>query len=242
MTLEPAQLVDAWPLGASLAAAVAQGLFAGRRRTALNEALHEVRRPLQVLALLPPAARAEGQAPAIDGAVQMAATALERLEREINGSPLGADQRPVPVRELLAAATRRWQARAALSGAELSLRWCTGSPALVEGDRDELARALDNLIANAIEHGGPAIVVVARGGVGWVELLVADSGRGSRPPARRQGPTQLVARLTGRRRHGHGLRLVRRAAAMHGGEFHLHRSETRTEAVLALPLPGEDRR
>ena len=242
MTLEPAQLVDAWPLGASLAAAVAQGLFAGRRRTALNEALHEVRRPLQILALLPPAAGREGQAPATDGAVQMAATALERLEREINGSSLGTDRVPVPVREMIAAATRRWQARAALDGAELSLGWDAAGPTLVEGDRGELTRALDNLIANAIEHGGPAVVVGARGAGRRIELVVADSGRGSRATSRRQGPARLVARLTGRRRHGHGLRVVRRAAATHGGEFRLHRSDNGTEAVLALPLPGEGRR
>ena len=47
MRLELAQLVAAWPLGVSLAAAaVAQGIHAGRRRSALNEALHELRRPL----------------------------------------------------------------------------------------------------------------------------------------------------------------------------------------------------
>ena len=89
MTLELTQLVDAWPLGASLAAAAAQGLLAGRRRTALNEALHELRRPLQVLALIPPTAAAE-RAPAVEGEVQMAATALGWLEREINGGALDA--------------------------------------------------------------------------------------------------------------------------------------------------------
>ncbi len=240
MTLEPAQLVDAWPLGASLAAAVAQGLFVGRRRTALNEALHEVRRPLQALALIPPAASAE-RALAIDGAVRMAAIALERLECEINGGEIDAGREQIIVHELLTAATRRWQARARLGGAELSLR-SGAEPATVAGDRGELARALDNLIVNAIEHGGPEIVVSARLAAARVELVVADSGRGSPPTSRHQGPARLIARLNGRRRHGHGLRVVRRAAAAHGGDFRLHRSAAGTEAVLELPLPMEGRR
>src|SRR4249919_2186392 len=52
LTPELAEVVAAWPLGATLAAAVAvHGLQVGRRRSALNEALHELRRPLQALAL-----------------------------------------------------------------------------------------------------------------------------------------------------------------------------------------------
>lgn len=235
MTLEPAQLVDVWPLGASLAAAAAQGLLAGRRRSALNEALHELRRPLQVLALLPSAA--EARSPAIDGAVQMAATALERLECEINGREPGSRRDPVPVRGLLVAATRRWRARAALGGAEVGLGGCADGAATVVGDSGELAAALDNLIANAIEHGGSEIVVASRRAAAGIEMVVADSGRGSQPPPR-EGRTALVARIRGRRRHGHGLRVVRRIAAMHGGEFRLHRSEGGTEAILGLPLPS----
>jgi len=45
-------------------------------------------------------------------------------------------------------------------------------------------------------------------------------------------------RLAGRRRHGHGLRIVRRVAARHGGSFRLRRSPSGTEACLELPLSG----
>ena len=110
---------------------------------------------------------------------------------------------------------------------------------MVEGDRCALAQALDNLIVNAIEHGGPEIVVEARLGRGRLRLAVVDTGREparSTRPGRWAGP---VARLSGRRRHGHGLRVVGRTAAAHGGDFRLHRRERRTEAVLELPLLGE---
>ena len=50
--IELAEIVAGWPLAATMAAvATAQGLRAGRRRGALNEALHELRRPLQAIAL-----------------------------------------------------------------------------------------------------------------------------------------------------------------------------------------------
>jgi signal transduction histidine kinase len=234
MKLELAQVVAAWPLGASLAAAVlAQSLHAGRRRAALNEAVHELRRPLQALALAAPAQ----QAAAIQGSVQMAATALERLEREINGRGTPALSAPLSARPLLESALERWQPRAALAGGSMELRWLAGG-ATVEADRGELAQAIDNLVVNAIEHGGPQIVVTGRTAAGLLRLSVLDSGRESPPESRRGIPAELIGRLGGRRRRGHGLRVVRRTAARHGGAFQLRRSAQRTEAVLELPLAG----
>jgi signal transduction histidine kinase len=235
MSLEPAQLLASWPLGISLAAAVAaQGLFAGRRRSALNEALHELRRPLQALALAPAVG---GAAAGLEGSVQMAAAALERLEREINGEAPPPVRVTLPVRPLLEAAVGRWRSRAALAGGSLCLRWQAGG-ATVDGDRLELARAIDNLIVNAIEHGGPRVSVEAEVRGGRLRIAVRDSGRASRPAARRESPAEAIARLLGRRRRGHGLRVVRRTAAGHRGEFGLHGSAEGTEAVLELPLRG----
>jgi two-component system sensor histidine kinase FlrB len=238
LTPELAEVVAAWPLGASLAAAVAvQGLRTGRRRTALNEALHELRRPLQALALAPPGAVRAGSS-AIQGSVEMAAVALERLEREINGEAAASVWETVPVRSLLDSAVRRWQARSALAGGSLSLRWL-GSEATIEADRCALAQALDNLVVNAIEHGGPEIVVEAGTGPGRLRLAVVDSGRGARPESRRESPAELVARLSGRRLHGHGLRVVRRTVAAHGGRFKLRASARGTEAIIELPLASQ---
>jgi signal transduction histidine kinase len=237
VTPELAQIAAAWPLGASLAAAMAVGgLREGRRRAALNEALHELRRPLQTLALLAPGSGSQEPA-AIEGSVQLAASALERLQRQINGEALAsvAMSAPIPARPLLDSAVGRWKARAALAGGSLALHWRAGE-ALAAGDRGEIEQALDNLIVNAIEHGGPEVVVEAVARSGRLCVSVVDSGRGSRPQSRRESPAELVARLSGRQLRGHGLRVVRRIAAAHGGDFRLHLSERRTEAVLELPL------
>ncbi len=235
MKLELAQVVAAWPLGVSLAAAAAaQSLYMGRRRSALNEALHELRRPLQALALAGGGVESQ-QSSLIQGSVQMAATALERLEREINGETTAAARTPVPLRALLDSAVARWRGRVALASGSLALHWEAGE-ARVDGDRCEIAQAVDNLIVNAIEHGGPQIVVEASVRRDRLRITVADSGRGSRPESRRESPAELIARLSGRSHRGHGLRVVRRTAAAHGGDFELRCGERGTEAVLELPL------
>jgi signal transduction histidine kinase len=234
LTAGLAEVVGAWPLGASLAAAAAvRGLRAGRRRTALNEALHELRRPLQALALAAPAAGPSARP--YQGAVQMAGAALERLEREVNGDSTAAMRMPLPARPLLESAVGRWRARAALTGSSLNRRWSAGE-ATVAGDHGEVARALDNLIVNAIEHGGPEIVVEASTRPGRLRVAVVDSGRQRRPGRRPRGLAELLAHLSGRRRRGHGLRVVRRIAAGHGGDFFLRSSARGTEAILELPL------
>jgi signal transduction histidine kinase len=232
--IEAIQAFVSWPLAASMAAVLtAQGLRAGRRRSAINEALHELRRPLQAIAL--------GSGPELEGgtthdSVRLAAAALQRLEREVNGEPAASASTAVACGPLLRSAVERWKARAALGGASLELRW-RGGEATVLGDRTQLAQALDNLIVNAIEHGGPSIVVDAHRRAGdRLRVSVNDSGRATRPESRRESPAEVIARLRGRHRHGHGLSVVRRAAADHGGHFALRRSEQGSVAVLELPL------
>jgi signal transduction histidine kinase len=235
------QILAAWPIVLSMAAAVAmQGLRAGRRRSALNEALHELRRPLQAVALAV-GPRMDGSTATAEGPIELAAAALERLDREINGGPLAPALGPVDATALSRSAVARWQRRARMAEASLELRW-SASGALVSGDRSTLAQALDNLIVNAIEHGGPTIVVAGRVCEGRLRVAVVDSGRAARLPARRNSPATVVARLSGRHHHGHGLSVVRRVAADHGGRFALHRSERGSRAVLELPLAGAESR
>ena len=240
-----AQVVSFWPFGASLAAVAAQALYVGRRRAAVNEALHELRRPLQALALVAPGGRADDAAP-VRGAVELAAAALERLEREVNGGSVAAERGSVAARPLVEAAVGRWTGRAGQRGRTLSLHWAAVAEVAVVGDRRALAQALDNLIVNAIEHGGAEVAIEGRLVRGALEVAVVDSGRGapapwrgaalgSRPRRRLAGP---VSWLSGRRRHGHGLRVVARTAADHGGAFRLSRGERGTRAALELPLAG----
>lgn len=230
--IELSQIVAGWPFVASFAMVAAlQALRAGRRRSALNEALHELRRPLQAVALAvgPQLAATGGR-----DSIELAAAALERLDREINGTPPSLAMGVVEARTLVESAVGRWQVRAELAEASLEVRWSAGQAA-VWGERCALGQALDNLIVNAIEHGGPTIVVAARLGEGRLRIAVVDSGQ-ARQARSRRGPAAMVARLSGSNRHGHGLSVVRRVAAAHGGRFALRRAARGSLAVLELPL------
>jgi signal transduction histidine kinase len=119
----------------------------------------------------------------------------------------------------------RWHRPAAAARRSLVLHWRAGA-AVVLADPDRLAQALDNLIDNALRHGGLRICVEARVCAGGVRISVADSGAASGAPrGRRRDP-----------RHGHGLAIVSEVAAEHRGRFELRRSPAGTTAVLELPL------
>jgi signal transduction histidine kinase len=231
---ELAQLIAGWPLVLSVATAVAaQSLRAGRRRLALNRALHELRRPLQAIALASGPRDRAGVAP--EGPLELATAALDRLDREINGRPPSLAWGPVDGAGLVESAAARWGSRVRTTGGSLAVRWTAGQ-AVVRGDRLALGQALDNLIVNAIEHGGPSIVIAARVRAERLRIAVVDSGRAARPRSRRTGPARAIAQLSAERRHGHGLSVVRRIAAEHGGRFALRHGEDGSLAALELPL------
>jgi signal transduction histidine kinase len=212
--------VAGWPLGLTLAAAlVGDRLRRARRRAALNRALHELRRPLQALALAPaPAGRVPAPATA-----ELALVALEDLDHEINGSSRSPARRPVACRALVESAVERWRGPAAEACRSLELHWRAGAAvALVDPRR--VAQALDNLIANGIEHGGLRVRVEATVGAGRVRISVSNAALRARAQVRRNV------------RRGHGLRVVASVAAAHGGRFLVHHPAGAWVAVLELPL------
>ena len=118
----------------------------------------------------------------------------------------------------------RWRGIAAAADRSLVLRWRAGS-AVVMADPDRLAQALDNLIHNAIRHGGLRVQVEAHAFAAGVRISVADSGAARRAGRAGRDP-----------RHGHGLRVVAAVAAEHGGRFLVRASAAGTTATLELPF------
>lgn len=233
MPVELAEIAAGLPLAASFA--MASGLTAlreGRRRSTLNEAVHELRRPLQALAFSLPPDSTAGEA--AESALRMAAAAVDRLDREINGEAAAAPALPVPVRPVVEAALARWRPRAAVVGRSLALTWEASDP-VVLGNETDLVQALDNLISNGFEHGGGRVEIEVREAGVRVRVAVRDGGPGSGGRSvRRHGSDRGAPG-----RHGHGLKIVRRVAARHGGSFRLRRSPGGTEARFYLPLAGE---
>ena len=194
----------------------------------LNRALHELRRPVQALVLLEEESeqRVSPRETSRRGLLELVAGALRDLDGALNGG--SAERSPVrfSCREAMMACVERWPRGAVKSGG-VRIYWDAG-PAIVEGDPARLAQALDNLIANAIEHGDPPILVTGARVAGKLRITVAN-GLGKRPSARNDDP-----------RHGHGTEVVSRVASSHGGRFALCHTGSGCVAALELPLaePG----
>lgn len=228
--VELAEIAAGLPFAASFAMATGiSALREGRRRSALNEAVHELRRPLQALALSLPPDPDSGEA--AESALRMAAAAVERLDREINGGPVAAPTETIPAGPLVGAALARWRPHAVAAGRSLRLTWKASEPVL-PGCEEDLVQALDNMISNGFEHGCGPVEIEVREERGRLCLSVCDGGPkdGGRSRCRRDPDRQQPGR------HGHGLRIVRRVATRHGGSFRLRRSGGGTEARLDLPL------
>jgi signal transduction histidine kinase len=212
--------IAGWSLGVTLIAAlVGDRVRKARRRAALNRALHELRRPLQALALAP---AASGSTPA-PATAELALAALDDLDHEINGSPRSMAPRPVACRALVESAFERWRGPAAQARRSLELRWRAGA-AMAMADPRRVAQALDNLLANAIEHGGLCVCVDAAIAARRLQISVSNTAPRSRVELARD------------HRRGHGLRVVASIATAHGGRFWVQHPAGAWVAVLELPL------
>ncbi len=222
----------AWPLALTCVSIAVAGWARGMAlRARLNRALHEVRRPLQALALSVPhdAARGPDQ-------LELALAALTDLDRQLNGGRPGPRQ-TVDARSLVERAVERWRSEAAMARRPLRLSW-RANGSVVVCDPAAIGRALDNLIANSLEHGRGTITVEAAVRTRRLRLVVADGGTARVPPGRRVRVARRsgLAWRWGDPRRGHGLRVVADVAASHGGRFAACRHPGGATAVLELPL------
>jgi signal transduction histidine kinase len=160
------------------------------------------------------------------GLIELASSALVELDRVVNGGSAQPVVREVSCRELVLASLERWRP-AAVSAGGIRVYWDAG-PALVEGDPLGMSQAIDNLIANALEHGGPPLVVTGASVAGRLRVTVANGEPG------KNGNGLPAKRYEGRR--GHGVAIVSRIAAAHHGRFALCRTGTGCVAALELPL------
>jgi histidine kinase/DNA gyrase B/HSP90-like ATPase len=204
--------------------------------------MHELRRPLQALALLedgagPPAASPPGASRR--GLLELASFALSELDRAVNGGSEPQTVRQVSCRELVLASLERWRPAAAGAGG-FKVFWDAG-PAAVEGDPARIAQAFDNLIANALEHGGPPLVVTGAQVAGRLRVTIAngEASRDGKEVLRLDPPEHPGASLPPARRgprRGHGVAVVSEIATAHRGRFALCRTGSGCVAALELPL------
>ena len=203
-----------------------------RRRELLNRALHELRRPLQALVL-----QASGSATPARGRDQLAQAldALAGIDRHVNGDAAPPHATCDP-QALAADAVGRWRGPLAVEGRSIALAW-NANGARLRCDEAAVARALDNLIANALEHGSGPVRVEGAERSGRLRLTVADgTAAGGEGAARDRRYNGIGPRGHAGDRHGHGLRIVAEVAAAHGGRFAACAHAEGASAVLELPL------
>jgi signal transduction histidine kinase len=231
------------------AAAAAAGLVRhtlAARAEAVARACHEVRGSLTAARLGLEWGTASQAAPgsrlrAIELELDRAAAALDDLQHVDRYGPEESATNTVDVEAWLSDAVEAFRPLAMAVEMELCLQWL-GPPAQVRGRRARLAQASDNLIANAIEHGGSPIQVWGQVHERMVRIEVADGGPGF--------PNALNGLLAGRglrrrrcrgrrsvsRHRGRGLVIARDVAAEHGGTLTAGSGGEGASLVLELPL------
>ncbi|HYF72956.1 MAG TPA: PAS domain S-box protein [Nocardioides sp.] len=216
---------------------------------------HELRTPVGVLAGTAEMLAAHGEALSeeerrelLEGMTSSAGR-LRRLLADLltasrlQASALELELEPVDVGKLVDAAAEG--ARRAHPGAVVEVDVEPGL--VVEGDRDRLAQAVDNLVVNALRHGVPPVLLTARGREGGeggeggrlVEIEVRDGGAGVSAEMR----DRLFDRFaTGRAGGGTGLGLyiVRQLARSHRGDASYRPGAAGTSGSFVITLPRAD--
>jgi signal transduction histidine kinase len=194
-------------------------------------ASHEVRGPLTVALLALEGMVARGELPAdaalgLELQLRRARLGVDDLDAAARGGRAPDRLEPVAVPALLAQVGLAWRPVAQARGSALEITGCDGA---VLADRERLAQALGNLIANALEHGGAPVEIRARRVGDRLRLEVHDCGPGLAEPLR-----TLSRRPRGRR--GHGLAIAAGIAGRHGGRLLAAPSSSGATLVLELPL------
>ncbi len=139
------------------------------------------------------------------------------------------------------------EARRLRASVEVEIDTSRVSAAPVVGARDDVARLVRNLLANAAQHARSRVLVTLRSDATGVRLTVADDGPGV-APEHRDHVFGRFYRGDESRAHesgstGLGLAIVRAVAQRHGGTVHLADGQLAEDSpgatfVVWLPTPG----
>ncbi len=197
---------------------------------------HEVRNPLAAMKLRADLARAGGEAtPAIAQDLSDIATEIDRLDRLVSDLLVVSGRRAgshteVDLGQLVAERVRLLGPWAASRGASFE---CSGA-ARASVDVDAIARAVDNLLRNAVEASPAGAAVVARvdSEGPLANVTVADRGRGvSSEHAAELFEPFFTTKQGGT---GLGLALARAVANAHGGTLSYTRDAEVTRFALTV--------
>lgn len=143
---------------------------------------------------------------------------------------------PVPAGELVLQTVEGLLPVARERGIELAQRIPAGLP-LLQADGRRLARALENLVLNSLQHARSRVLVAAEAMDGEVRFTVEDDGPGFPYDGARLREEDLGAARSRSDSAGLGLRVAVRVAEAHGGSVGARNPDAGGSVVwLAVPL------
>lgn len=212
----------------------------GRRKRFIADAAHEIRTPLAVVALRVEALEDESAKQELRRGLGRLVHLVSQMLDVERLSLSGRERSPVDLAAVARDVVADLAPTAIKSGYDLSLE-APDEPVEVVGEEQAIARALTNLISNAVEHGGGrGQIIVSVSERRTIE--VADEGPGV--------PRSLQPRLfepfsrgssTGEG-CGLGLHLTREILRAHGGEVRLMPGRSGATFRLEFPSPEDEGR
>lgn len=189
---------------------------------------HDLRTPLTRLRMRledAPPALAEGARADVHQMTEMVEATLAVLREQRDGAPPA----PLELRSLLQAIADDH----AGAGADVTL--ADGPPLRACVRPAALRRIVDNLVGNALRHGGSARLALSAAG-GWAEITVDDDGPGIAPAQIERAFEPWVQLGGSAAGHGLGLAIARDLAGREGGTLALaNRAGGGLRATLRLP-------
>jgi signal transduction histidine kinase len=152
------------------------------------------------------------------------------LEAARGALPVRSVRRPelVDLHEVAGRVVDAWNMSMPGGAQPVALDWSAGATH-VHGYAMRLTQALDNLVANAVEHGRGPVTVTGRTSGSHVSVCVLDRGAGL------VGPLFDVRPRSWQARRGHGLVVARHAVELHGGTLHRVRGPSGSGIEVRLP-------
>ena len=214
-----------------------------------SSVVHEMRNPLSSIKMNLQALRRRVKGdPDYEELAEIAASQAQRVETMLDdllqfGRPVALDPQPTTFREMTepALAVLADKAREKNITIELSDQF---NGARLSVDREQICRAMTNLLANAIQAVAPGQTISVTGAVGngarpaHAQLLVADHGPGLSPEALERVFTPFFTSKPGGT--GLGLANVKKIVELHGGTVSAcNRPEGGAMFTLNLPLEAQ---